>query len=124
MLSSKDIALSAARALQEKQALDIVVLKVDHLTVMADYLVIASARSMPQLEAVCQAVEDELAQQGEVVERVTGTRESGWRILDYRCVLVHAFLREDRTYYDLERLWFDGANRVDLPGEGSPVQQG
>ena len=63
-------------------------------------------------------VDDLLAQEGVQLRRSEGMNEARWIVLDYGTLLVHLFHQDDRAYYNLERLWEDGTNRIALPLEG------
>jgi len=124
MHEPKEIALCAAKALDDKKAQDILVLAVGHRTVIADYMVIASGRSVPQVKALLEALVEQLAGQGVFPRRQEGAAEGRWAVLDYGSVIVHVFHEQERAYYQLERLWMDGDNTVPAPGvaEQLPVQ--
>lgn len=109
------LAQRIARILYDKKALDITVLNVGHLTVITDYMVIASGRSALQVKSLADDVDEALAQEGVTLRAREGTGEGRWVVLDYSTVLVHIFHPEDRQFYHLERLWDDGGNRVLLP---------
>ena len=109
------LAQKIARILYDKKALDITVLHVGHLTVITDYMVIASGRSSLQVKALADDVDEALAMEGITLRAREGTGEGRWIVLDYGTVLVHIFHPEDRQFYHLERLWEDGQNRVALP---------
>ena len=109
------LAQRIARILYDKKALDITVLNVSHLTVITDYMVIASGRSALQVKALADDVDDALAMEGVNLRAKEGNAEGRWIVLDYGTVLVHIFHPEERQYYHLERLWEDGQNRVELP---------
>ena len=109
------LAQRIARILYDKKALDITVLNVGHLTVITDYMVIASGRSALQVKSLADDVDEALAQEGVTLRAREGTGEWRWVVLDYSTVLVHIFHPEDRQFYHLERLWDDGGNRVLLP---------
>ncbi len=113
-MTQKDIALIAAKALDDKRAKDIVCLKVDEMTVITDYMVIATGRSTPQVKALADNVEDELAKVDLFAKRREGLTEGRWCVLDYGDVMVHIFHEQDREYYQLERLWSDGTNELEL----------
>ena len=100
--------------LYERKADDIVVLKVDHLTVLCDYMIIASGRTTAQIDSLADSVEEVMASQGVSLRRSEGVREGRWAILDYGHIIIHLFHRDERAYYDLERLWTDGQNKLDL----------
>ena len=110
----RDIALAAAKALDAKRGKDIVVLKVDEMTVITDYMVIASGNSVPQVKALAENVEEELAKHDVFAKRREGMGEGRWCVLDYGDVMVHIFHEQDRAYYQLERLWADGTNAMEL----------
>ena len=109
------LAQRVARILYDKKALDITVLNVSHMTVITDYMVIASGRSALQVKALADDVDDALAMEGVNLRAKEGNTEGRWIVLDYGTVLVHIFHPEDRQFYHLERLWEDGQNRVELP---------
>lgn len=119
------LAQRIAKILYDKKALDITVLHVAHLTVITDYMVIASGRSALQVKALADDVDDALAMEGVQLRAKEGTGEGRWIVLDYGTVLVHIFHPEDRQFYHLERLWEDGQNRVPLPflEEKTPDEQ-
>ena len=116
-MDQREIALLAAKALDDKRGKDITVLKVDEMTVITDYLVIATGRSVPQVKALADNVEEELAKADEFPKRREGYTEGRWCVLDYGDVMVHVFHEQDREYYQLERLWADGTNEVELSFE-------
>ena len=113
-MDQKQIAIAAAKALDAKRAKDIVVLKVDEMTVITDYMVIATGTSAPQVKALCEQVEDELAKADVFARRREGVNDGHWCVLDYGDVMVHVFHEQDREYYQLERLWADGTNEVQV----------
>ena len=75
---------------------------------MADYFVVASGSSTTQIQALVKNVEENLHKAGCVMKRMEGDRHSSWVLLDFGDVVVHVFNREDRLFYDLERIWSDG----------------
>ncbi|MBQ9325370.1 MAG: ribosome silencing factor [Clostridia bacterium] len=113
-MNDQELTLAIAKALDDKKALDIVALKVDHLTVICDYMVIASGRTANQVHALADEVEDQMAAAGLTLRRIEGQNEARWIVMDFGRILVHLFSREERAYYKLERLWDDGTNRLDL----------
>ncbi len=103
-----------AKVLDDKKALDIRALRVGHLTVITDYMLIASGRNILQTKALAEDVEDKMAELGVPLRSREGNQEGRWIVLDYGTVLVHIFHPEAREYYHLEKLWSDGSNEVDL----------
>jgi ribosome-associated protein len=115
MLTPLDIAKIAVKALDDKKAGDITVLKTREVTVLADYFVICTANSTTQIKSLSDAVEKTLKEQGEAPLRNEGYRSGGWVLIDFGCVIVHLFLNEIREFYNLERLWGDAEN-TDITG--------
>ena len=113
-MDQKEIAILAAKALDAKRAKDITVLKVEEMTVITDYMVIATGTSAPQVKALCEQVEDELAKVDCFARRREGVNDGHWCVLDFGDVMVHVFHEQDREYYQLERLWADGTNGVQV----------
>ncbi len=107
-LSSKEMARIACHALSEKKAENIQVIDISGVSVFADYFLIVDGASQHQIQAMCDAVEEELQKAGTCVKQIEGNRNSTWILMDYGEIIVHVFSREDRLFYDLERIWGDG----------------
>ena len=103
----------AVKALDRKKASDLSVIRIDDISTLADYFVIASASSSTQLKALADEVEYELEQQGVNCHHREGMESAEWILLDYGTIIVHIFTQDNRDYYNLERLWAD-ASVVDL----------
>jgi ribosome-associated protein len=96
----------------DKKAADIVMLRTSEVTTMADYFVIASGRSDRQVQALSQAIVDELRDEGVKPLGIEGRGGARWVLIDYGSVIVHLFAPEEREYYGLERLWSKAAQVV------------
>ena len=105
---SKALAIEIAKILDKKKAHDVRVLKVESLTVLTDYFVIASGTSTTQVGSLADEVEFALSQKGIEPISTEGFDSKNWVLLDYSNVIVHVFVPNTRTYYDLEHLWADG----------------
>ena len=103
-----EILKEGIKALDSKKADDIRILKVRDLTILANYFVIVSGSSSTQIQALVRNVEENLHKAGYVMKRMEGDKNSSWVLLDFGDVVVHVFNREDRLFYDLERIWSDG----------------
>ena len=112
MLTPAQIAAIAVKALDDKKAKDIKVLKTDGQTVLADYFVICNGTSSTHIKALVDEVDKELSEAGEPPIRREGLRSDIWVLMDFGCVIVHVFTDEARKFYNLERLWSD-AETVD-----------
>ena len=114
-MQEQETVLRLARLLYDRKARDIVVLNVSHLTVLCDYMVIASGRTDNQVSSLADSVDEMMAKNGIELRRSEGRREGRWVILDYGNIIVHLFHKDERTFYGLDRLWSDGTNTLDLP---------
>ena len=114
-MTPKEMALAAAKALDEKKGMEISAIEITDLTSLADYFVFATGNSNTQINALCGAVEKALDEQGVPVLRREGYRDGTWVLLDYGDIVVHVFSAEAREFYSLERLWKDGTP-IDLSG--------
>ena len=103
-----EIATQAALLLDAKKAQDIKVIKIEEISSLCDYFVVASGTSSTQVQALADNVEEKLKEKGVPPYAVEGYRSNGWILLDYGTVLVHVFTTEARDYYDLDHLWNDG----------------
>ena len=119
--TSRECALIAARAADEKKATDIMVQEVGDLIGVTDYFVIATAANNRQVEAIVDEIEEKLRTQARVkpIHR-EGTQDGTWSLLDYGSFVVHVFQPETRDYYRLEALWND-APVIDLAKEAGLV---
>ena len=113
MMNPKDVALTIAKALDDKKGQDIKVLETGALTTLADYFVICTATSTTQIKALGDECEKVMKEAGEPPHHIEGHRGGTWVLLDFSSVVVHIFNDEARKFYDLERLWRDAAE-VDL----------
>ena len=107
MLTPAEIAGIAARALDDKKARDVKILKTAEQTVIADYFVICNGTSSTHIKALVDEVDRKLSEAGEPPIRREGLRSDIWVLMDFGCVIVHVFTDEARKFYNLERLWSD-----------------
>ncbi len=107
MLEPKEMAVEIARVLSDKKCQDLRVLHTTELTTLADYFIIGTATSSPHLESLSDEVGRRMKERGEMPRSVEGRRNGAWLLMDYDCVVVHLFLEEARTFYDLDHLWQD-----------------
>ena len=121
--TSRDLALIAARAIDEKKGSDIVIQEVSALLNVTDYFVIGTAANNRRADAIADEVLERLRKEAGVKPiGVEGEEERTWILLDFGSIVVHIFQPEQRDYYRLEQLW-DQAPTVDvaLAGIEDPV---
>ncbi len=107
-MTTYEQALKIAEILDKKIAQDIKVIEITDVTILADYMVIATGRSSTQVKALADEVEFRMDELGVSVNHIEGHRSNSWILLDYVDIIVNVFNEEARDFYDLERLWQDG----------------
>ena len=107
MLTPKEIAYEATKALDSKKGLDIHLLRVDRVSSLADYFIICTGTSNTHVKTLCDCAEYTLEQLGETMLGREGHRGNSWELLDFGSVVIHVFTPEAREFYSLERLWAD-----------------
>lgn len=120
---TKDIALAAAKAIDEKKGSDIVIQDVSELLNITDYFVIATGANKRRVDAIADEVEEQLRKQFDIKPfSREGMDERDWILLDYGCIVVHIFQPETRDFYRLEQLWEEAPTLdVALAGIEDPV---
>lgn len=108
MEQSKEMARIACHALDEKKGEDIKVIDITGFSVLADYFIIANGTNESQVRALVDNVEEELHKAGYEVKQREGYGSGKWVLLDFGDIIVHVFDKENRLFYDLERIWRDG----------------
>ncbi len=106
-MTTKEIALAAAKALDEKKGIGIRLLEVTDVTTLAEYFLICTGSSNTHINTLCDAVEEAVEKTGEPLLHREGHRSGTWVLLDFGALVVHVFTEETRSFYDLERLWND-----------------
>ncbi len=94
-------------ALDDKKAINPVIMDVRRVTMICDYFIIASGENYNQVQAMANNVEEEMDKKECHFRHMEGYQAANWILMDYKDVVVHLFYKEDRTFYDLERIWRD-----------------
>ena len=102
-MTSKEMVKIAYEALSDKKGQDIKIIDI-----------IADGSNVNQVQAMADNVEEMLAKAGCECRQIEGYQSGNWILMDYKDVIVHIFCREDRLFYDLERIWRDGKTFVDV----------
>lgn len=108
MNQSQEMVKTAYAALSDKKGEDITIIDIRNVSVMADYFIIASGSNANQVQAMVDHADEELEKQGCTRRQIEGYRSANWILLDYGDIIIHVFDRENRLFYDLERIWRDG----------------
>lgn len=105
---TKDFAVLAVEALEDKKAEDIAIIDISEVSVIADYFIIAGGNNKSQIQALSDAVDEKLGRAGLPLKQIEGYNNANWILLDFGDIIVHIFDKENRLFYDLERIWCDG----------------
>lgn len=116
-LDTEDEVMMAAHAASDKKATDIVALDLRQLASFTEFFLICTGANSRQVQAISNAVEEQLRKAGKRPLHIEGYRSAEWILLDYGDFIVHVFSAASRRFYDLERLWRD-AGRVAIKDAG------
>ena len=110
-MDNKSLVLMAAKACDEKKAKDIKLIKIDKVSFISEWILIAEGLSDVQVRSITNSVEGELRENAKIEPiRKEGVSEAKWALLDYGELIVNIFQPEIRKYYDLESFWSNGDN--------------
>lgn len=105
---SMEMARLAIQTLEDKKAEDIKVIDISEVSVLADYFIIANGTNRSQIQALADHVEEQLGRAGLHMKQIEGYDSANWVLMDFGDIIIHVFDRENRLFYDLERIWRDG----------------
>ena len=111
---TKELVKLAVKALEDKKASDISVIDITGLSVVADYFIIASGENVRQTAALYDNVQEVLGRAGFEMRQSEGKTSANWILMDYNDVIIHIFDKENRLFYDIERIWKDGKKILDV----------
>lgn len=101
----------AIEALESKKAKDIEVLNISGISTLSDYFIICNGTSTTHIKTLADELEEKMSEAGYNYLHKEGYNSARWILMDYGEVVVHIFHEEDRSFYNLERLWSDGKSR-------------
>ena len=104
------------RAAQDRKAVELAVLDLKDVCSFTDFFVICSGTSTRHIQAIAEAIREQLEKSGVLPAHVEGRHEAEWVLLDYVDFVVHIFSQRARQFYDLERLW-KKAVKIPVGGE-------
>lgn len=113
MEKSKKMAKIAYQALDDKKGEDIKIIDISQVSVLADYFIICNGSNESQVRALVDNAEEELSKEGFQVKQTEGHGLDNWVLMDFGDIIIHVFDKENRLFYDLERIWSDG-KQVDI----------
>lgn len=107
-MNTAELCKIAVEALEDRKAEDVKVIDIREISPIADYFIIANGTNQNQIQAMRDAADEALYKAGLTVKQVEGNQNSTWILMDYGDLIIHIFSKEDRLFYDLERVWRDG----------------
>ncbi|WP_044894734.1 ribosome silencing factor [Bacillus alveayuensis] len=106
-MTEREILSVAVKAADDKKAEDIVALNMKGISLVADYFMICHGNSEKQVQAIAREIKEKAEEQQIPVKRLEGFEEAKWILVDLGEVIAHVFHKDERAYYNLERLWGD-----------------
>lgn len=106
-MTERELLVIAAKAADDKRAEDIIALNMKGISLVADYFLICHGNSEKQVQAIAREMKEKAEEAGIDVKRLEGFDEARWILVDLGDVVAHVFHRDERLYYNLERLWGD-----------------
>lgn len=106
-MKTNELVQVSVKAADDKRAEDIVVLDVQGISLVADYFMICHGNSEKQVEAIARELKAQAQENGIEINRLEGLDKSRWVLIDLGDIIVHVFHRDERSYYNLEKLWGD-----------------
>ncbi|MDC3413319.1 ribosome silencing factor [Aquibacillus sp. 3ASR75-11] len=106
-MDSKQLAQLAVKACDEKRGEDIVLLDMQQVSLVSDYFLICHGNNERQVQAIAKEVQEKAEENERIVKRLEGFEQARWVLVDLGDVVCHIFHKDERQYYNLERLWGD-----------------
>ncbi|MDQ0216725.1 ribosome-associated protein [Oikeobacillus pervagus] len=106
-MNNRELVVEVAKACDDKRAENIIALNMQGISLIADYFVICHGNSDKQVQAIAREVKERAEKLGYTIKRMEGFNEARWILVDLEDIVVHIFHRDERIYYNLERLWGD-----------------
>lgn len=95
-------------ALEEKKIEDIKIIDISDVSIMADFFIIGSGSNRNQIQAAVDFVSEKAHEKSIHAKQIEGYDTANWVLMDFGDVITHVFDKENRLFYDLERIWCDG----------------
>ncbi|WP_163581251.1 ribosome silencing factor [Gracilibacillus saliphilus] len=106
-MESKQLVDLVAKGCDDKRAEDIVLLDMQNVSLIADYFLICEGTNERQVQAIAREVKDIADEQNIDVKRMEGFEQARWILVDLGDLVCHVFHRDERQYYNIEKLWGD-----------------
>lgn len=107
-MDSKKALKTAYEAIADKKGENTRIIDISGVSVIADYFIVTNGNNVNQIKAIADSVEEQLFKAGITPRQIEGYGTASWILMDFGSIIVHIFSKEDRLFYDLERIWSDG----------------
>ncbi|HDD6196042.1 TPA: ribosome silencing factor [Staphylococcus aureus] len=106
-MNSQELLAIAVDAIDNKKGEDTISLEMKGISDMTDYFVVTHGNNERQVQAIARAVKEVANGQNIEVKRMEGYNEARWILIDLADVVVHVFHKDERNYYNIEKLYQD-----------------
>ncbi|HEY4601309.1 MAG TPA: ribosome silencing factor [Cerasibacillus sp.] len=106
-METKELLHIVAKSCDDKHAENMIALDMKGISFIADYFLICEGTNERQVQAIAKGIKDSLAEKGLNVDRIEGLEHARWVLVDLGSIVCHVFHKDERSYYNLERLWGD-----------------
>lgn len=107
-MDNKEILKAVYDAIADKKGENTRIIDISEVSVIADYFIVTNGNNVNQVQAIADSVEEKMLAEGVRLRQTEGYNTAGWILMDFGSIIVHIFSKEDRFFYDLERIWSDG----------------
>lgn len=107
-MDNKKILKAVYDAIADKKGENTRIIDISEVSVIADYFIVTNGNNVNQVQAIADSVEEKMLAEGVRLRQTEGYNTAGWILMDFGSIIVHIFSKEDRFFYDLERIWSDG----------------
>ncbi|WP_284140462.1 MULTISPECIES: ribosome silencing factor [unclassified Virgibacillus] len=108
-MKTTDMLNIAAEACDDKKAENIIALDMKGVSLVADYFLICHGNNERQVQAIARSIKEAMEEKDIPLKRLEGFEEARWVLVDIGDIVCHVFHKDERSYYNLERLWGDAA---------------
>ncbi|WP_099158569.1 ribosome silencing factor [Virgibacillus ndiopensis] len=112
-MKTLEVIETIAEACDDKRAENIIALDMKEVSLVADYFLICHGSNERQVQAIARAIKESVEEEGITIKRLEGFEQARWVLVDAGDIVCHIFHKDERSYYNLERLWGD-ASRIQL----------
>lgn len=107
MINNTEVLNSCFNAIEDKKGENIIKFNISKISIIADYMIIASGNNKNQVQAIADNVLEKLHSNGIIQNSIEGYDSANWILIDIGDIIIHIFDKESREFFNLERLYKD-----------------